>query len=105
MEQNPESIAIKIARRRLLKQLDILYPTPVQLETLYRSLTYIDSKYDSVQFKKDIAYLKAKGWIEYVKEKIGRAPTFAERIVRLTASGKEIAERTRIDNALEIFDE
>jgi len=103
MDTDPEVLKIKIARKRILAFLNIMYGTPLTLHTIYdQSLCYVDPTYDFSLFKKDIIYLKEKGYIEFVDDKIGGAVEFEKKVVRLTTLGKEIAERTRTDRALEI---
>ncbi|HIJ66801.1 MAG TPA: hypothetical protein HPP51_00760 [Planctomycetes bacterium] len=97
-----EQVKIKEVRNRLMQYLDTLYPSPVQLATLFKSMVYLYDDYELVLFKKDIAYLAAKDYIEYVDEKIGGVGKFLKKVVRLTAVGKEIAEKTQTDPALEI---
>jgi len=102
MGTDPDVLKIKISRKRILSFLNTLYPTPLQLQTIYDSSMYIDPAYDFALFAKDIAYLKAKGYIEFIDEKIGGVPEFGKKVAGLTARGKEIAERTQSDAALEI---
>jgi len=102
MGTEPEILKIKLARKRILSFLNMMYPTPLQVGTIYDSIGYIDSTYDMQLFQKDLAYLKAKDWIEFVDEKIGGAARFKNKVICLTATGKEIAEQTQTDPALEI---
>lgn len=103
MNTDPEVLKIKIARKRILAFLNIMYGTPLQLHMIYdQSLCYVDPAYDFTLFKKDILYLKEKGYIEFVDDKIGGATEFKKKVAKLTTEGKEIAERTRTDRALEI---
>jgi len=103
MAKVPEAVKIKIQRNRILSVLDTMYPTPLQLGTLYESgCCYIDPAYSFELFTKDISYLKDKGYVEFIDEKIGGAGEFKKKVVGLTARGKEIAEQTQTDPALEI---
>ena len=102
MGTDPEVVKIKVARRRILSFLNMMYPTPLQLGTVFDSIGYVDPVYDFALFQKDIAYLADKGYIAFVDEKIGGASEFRKKVVSLTAEGKEIAERTQTDPALEI---
>ena len=97
-----EAIKIKQQRRQLLTNLDLFYPSPVQVGTLYRTVIYIDPTYESAIYRKDIYYLKDKGYIEFVDDQLGGAQDFESKVIKLTAKGKEIAERTQSDPALEI---
>lgn len=99
---DPESLKIKQARVQILANLNILCPTPAMLRTLYRSLIYVNPSYDQNLFEKDIWYLHEKRYISYVDDALGGARTFFDKVVTLTSHGKEIAERTAADPALEI---
>ena len=97
-----EVLKIKLTRKRLLSFMNMMYPTPLQLQTLCESVSYVEPTYDPSLFQKDIIYFKDKGYVEFVDEKIGGAPSFMQKVVKLTAKGKEIAEQTQTDPALEI---
>lgn len=96
--------AIKIiqARKRLLTNLNILYPSPISVESLFRTVCHFDPTYDFSLYEKDIIYFKDKGWLEFIDDKIGGYEEFRKKIIKLTAEGKEIAEGTNIDEALEL---
>jgi len=102
MGTEPEAAKIKQMRLFILSNLNRLYPTPLQVRTLYRVMCGFDENYDLSLLQKDITYLKQKGYVEYIDDKIGGAKSFHEKCVGLTAEGKEIADRTQTDNALEI---
>jgi hypothetical protein len=97
-----EPIKIKQMRIFILGNLNRVYPTPLQVRTLFRVLTGFDELYDKSLLAKDLTYLKQKDYIECVDEQIGGAPNFEDKFVGLTAEGKEIADRTQTDPALEI---
>lgn len=100
---NPVDILkIKLDRRRVLEYLNIMYPSPLQVRTLYYSIINVNPVYDLSTCKKDIAYLLSKKWIEFVDEKIGGMAEFESKVIALTAAGKEIAEGTSTDKSLEI---
>ena len=96
-----EAIKIKQQRRMLLTNLNLFYPTPVLLTTLWRTVCD-DPTYERALYQKDMVYFHQKGYIEYIDDKLGGADTFMKKVVRLTAKGKEIAEQTMTDEALEI---
>jgi len=102
MGTDPEVLKIKVARKRILGFLNMMYPTPLQLGTIFDSIGYLDPSYDFVLFQKDITYLRDKNWIEFIDEQIGGVSQFKKKVIGLTAEGKEIAERTQTDPALEI---
>lgn len=99
---NVEAAKIKQMRFLILSNLNRLYPTPLQVQSLYRVLCGFDENYDFSLLQKDITYLKQKGYLEYIDDRLGGADSFREKCVGLTAQGKEIADRTQTDKALEI---
>jgi len=102
MAKTPEAQSIIIRRKRILQYLSSMYPTPLQLGTLYNSIIYIDPDYDFPLFQKDIKYLSDKDYVEFIDEKIGGADEYRKKVVGLTPDGKEVAEGTDFDKALEI---
>lgn len=93
---------IKQTRTFLLENLNRMYPTPLQVRTLFKVLIGLDVNYTEELLAKDLNYCKQKGWIEYADEKIGGADKFINKFAGLTAKGKEMAEGTQSDPALEI---
>jgi len=98
----PKPVKIKQMRVFILFNLDRLYPSPLQVGSLYNVLVGFDEGYDIDLLAKDLAYLKEKGYVRYVDEAIGGADGFRNKYIKLTAEGKEIADRTQTDKALEI---
>lgn len=96
------AIVIKQQRRALLTNLNLLYDTPFQTQTIWRTVCGYDPSYDFSNFRRDLAYFRDKGWLLFVDDVLGGARCFEEKVVVLTAAGKEIAERTMTDPALEI---
>ena len=96
-----ETIKIKQVRKIILSNLNMMYPSGMQMDSLYRTVLPVNLAYDEGLFEKDICYLKEKGYIEFVDDRIGGLP-FKKKVVKLTAEGKEIADRTQTDKALEI---
>lgn len=94
-------LKIKQARGRLLTNLNLFYPSPAILKTLYRTVCG-DPTYGRALFHKDIFYFEQKGYIEFIDDAIGGADSFEDKVCRLTDKGKEIAEGTMTDEALEI---
>lgn len=97
-----DAFKIKQSRKRLLTNLNILYPSGISTGELYRTVIHLDPTYDFTLFEKDIIYFKDKGWLEFIDDKIGGFDEFRKKVIKLTAEGKEIAEGTNIDEALEI---
>lgn len=102
MTKDPEAVKMMQMRLLILSNLNRLYPTPLQVRTLYRVLCGFDENYSISLMQKDITYLKQKGYVEYIDERIGGADSFEKKCIGLTAEGKEIADRTQTDKALEI---
>lgn len=101
-KQDPEAVRMKELRVMILSNMNRLYPTAVQVSTLFRVLIAFDETYMMSLLQKDLTYLKQKGYVEYIDEKIGGYDHFHCKFVGLTAKGKEIADRTAKDDALEI---
>lgn len=99
---DPEAIKKKQMRVLILSNLNRVYPTPLQVRTLYRVMLGFDENYDISLLQKDVTYLKQKGYIEFIDDVIGGATSFGDKCLGLTAAGKEIADRTQTDDALEI---
>jgi hypothetical protein len=95
-------IRIKEMRRAILTNLNIFYPTAITTSTLYNTVCGFDPAYGWSLFTKDLSYFHGKGWLSYVDDKLGGMDSFKKKVVILTANGKEIAERTMTDTALEI---
>jgi len=101
--KEPSAVKIKTIRRQILTTLNIVCPTALTIRTIYYNvISAVDPTYDEGLCKKDIWYLKEKGYIEFVDDMIGGTSEFIHRVITLTARGKEIAEKTQFDPALEI---
>ncbi|MGD0077047.1 MAG: hypothetical protein ABSB91_00315 [Sedimentisphaerales bacterium] len=99
---DPEATIYKQILLFVLDCLNRVYPSPLQVRTLYRVVIGLFNNYSKSLMNKDIAFLKQKGYIEYVDSKIDSDPEFMDKCVGLTAKGKEIAMRIQTDPALEI---
>ncbi len=97
-----QAFKIKQCRNHILDNLDMVYPSGMTTKGLYLTVCHIDPLYDRNLFGKDVTYLHEKGYVTYVDDKIGGMPDFDKKVVKLTAQGKEIAEQTRNDPALDI---
>lgn len=93
---------IIVMRKRILENLNMMFPTGMQLDSLIRTVIPFDPTYSRQLFQKDISYLAGKKYIEYVDERIGGADSFFKKVATLTVKGKEIADGTITDEALEI---
>jgi len=101
MADRLDILRIKQARGRLLTNLNLFYPSSVTMTMLYRTVCD-DPMYNRALFQKDMMYFSQKGYIEYVDDVLGGADDFWQKVCTLTSSGKEIAEGTQTDPALEI---
>lgn len=102
MAKDAHTIKMQQVRIAILNNLNRLYPQPLMVKSLYRVLCGFDEHYSISLIQKDLTYLKQKGYVEYIDEKIGGMGEFANKFVGLTADGKEIADGTDTDSALEI---
>ena len=97
---NPETI--KQARQLILRHLDIVYPSGLMMKYLYQTVCTVNRSYDYSLMAKDVMYLEGKGYVEFITIG-GKQPNIDEHtVVKLTVKGKEIAEGTMDDPALEI---
>ncbi len=97
-----DPIKIKQARRQILRNLDLVYPSGLTMRPLYRTVCAIDVMYDLGLFGKDVEYLKAKGYIFFVDDAIGGQDRFEDKVGKLTAEGLEVIQNIRMNGALEI---
>jgi hypothetical protein len=99
---NPDSIRIRELRRMIMQSLNTLFPSKAYVRTLWRIVIGIEPTYDKSMFVKDVFYLQAKGYVALTKSPLAENGKVEEQFILLTASGKEIAEQTMSDPALEI---
>ncbi len=90
-----EKLRISQDRNQILDSLKRVYPSPLRADFLRRSIV---SQPDWDVFRKDVAYLEAKGYVEEVKPRAG-AP-IEKRWYLLTAAGVEAADEMIEDPAL-----
>jgi len=98
---DPSSIKMKQVRRQILSHLNILYPSGMRLEWLYNTVICFDETYDRTLFKKDVSYLKGKGYLRFADEPLGDIEWW-QKVCILTEAGKDIADKTAVDETLEI---
>jgi len=92
---------IKQVRRQILEALNMTYPSGMFVDSLFRVILGVDPTYDMTLFIKDVTYLTEKKYIEFASSPINQQ-IFSKKIARLTPAGKEIADQTLTDKALEI---
>lgn len=97
-----DPVKIKQARRQILRNLDLVYPSGLTMRSLYQTVCAIDPMYDFSLFGKDIEYLKAKHYVFFIDDAIGGQPKYEDKVGKLTAEGLEVAQRITADQALEI---
>ncbi|RKY12667.1 MAG: hypothetical protein DRP65_00480 [Planctomycetota bacterium] len=97
-----DPVKIKQARRLILRNLDLVYPSGLTMRSLYQTVCAVDPMYDFSLFGKDIEYLKAKGYLFFVDDALGGADKFTDKVGKLTAAGIEVAQRITTDEALDI---
>ncbi|MBW8017076.1 MAG: hypothetical protein FVQ82_12895 [Planctomycetes bacterium] len=102
MAKSAKALIIIEARQRIMRSLEIVYPSGLRMKSLFLTVYTVDAMYDFSLFKKDIAYLAAKRYIQFVDDAIGGMSDIEQKVVKLTAEGLEIAQDTIDDPALEI---
>ncbi len=95
---------IKRVRNEILVVLKMLYPAALQADQLLRSLLAVFPLLEWDQFRRDLAYLCEKGYLQRVvpdTESDERLTAWRKRWFRLTSAGMEVADRCIGDPALE----
>jgi hypothetical protein len=98
---------IKQARCSMLRSLERVYPSGLNCKYLFQVLCSIDEVYDIDLMRKDIAYLREKGYVKIVSLS-GKDARLADvkmdslTVIKLTAQGLDIAQDMIDDPALEI---
>ncbi len=89
-------------RRIILDTLNIMYPSALSMRILLHAVIPYDPHYSWQLLEKDATYLKEKKYIDFIDELIGGSNSFQGKVAKLTAGGKDIADRIKIDPTLEI---
>jgi hypothetical protein len=95
---------IKRIRNEALVALKMLYPAALQAEQLFRSLLSIFPGLEWDHFRRDLAYLCEKGYLQRVvaeSEGDERLTPWRRRWFRLTSRGVELADHVIQDPALD----
>jgi hypothetical protein len=98
------ALEIKRVRNEVLVALKVVYPGALQAEQVMRSLLSLFPTLEFEYFRRDLAYLTEKGYIERVitdAERDGALTPWRHRWFRLTARGVEVADHCVRDPALE----
>lgn len=93
---------IKQARRTILEALNLMYPTAMRTASVMQTCISIDPGYDWDLFEKDLFYLMQKGYLEYIGAELQKDQPMRKRVIRLTAVGKDNADKVVIDPTLEV---
>ena len=96
---------IKQVRQEMLVALKMLYPAALMGEQLLRSLLVLFPQLEWDHFRRDLAYLREKGYIARVvadNETDEKTTPWRRRWFRLTPEGVEIADHCIEDPALEL---
>lgn len=102
MAKSVKAAIIIQARKGILRSLEMVYPSGLTIQSLYQTVCAIDITYDETLFKRDVAYLVEKGYVEFIDPAIGRVTDFFSKVVKLTEQDLEIAQGLTRDPALEI---
>ncbi|GJM23588.1 MAG TPA: hypothetical protein PKN33_20930 [Phycisphaerae bacterium] len=95
---------IKLVRNEVLVALNMLYPAALQAEQLMRSLLSVFPTMEWDPFRRDLAYLCEKGYVQRVVSDNESDPKFTpwrQRWFRLTSAGMEVADHVIGDPALD----
>jgi hypothetical protein len=95
---------IKRMRHETLVALKMLYPAALQAEQLFRSLLSLFPALEWDAFRRDLAYLAEKGYLQRVvadSESDGRTTPWRQRWFRLTTAGLEVVDHVIADPALD----
>ena len=95
---------VKRVRNEMLVVLKMLYPAALQADQLLRSLLAIFPVLEWDQFRRDLAYLSEKGYLQRIvpdTETDAHLTPWRKRWFRLTSAGMEVADRCVGDPALE----
>lgn len=98
---SPKAEHVIRIRVELLVSLKAMFPSGMQLQTLYRHQLVLFPTLDWTHFVQDLAYLEQKGYVEKV-DSSGDFVDLRERWYRLTASGVEVADGCIHDPGLEV---
>jgi len=90
------------ARNHILRMLNTMYPQALLVRTIIRCVIPIIPDYDLRLASKDLHYLADKAYVKIERSKLAIGDGFGERLIRLTAAGKEIADQIIDDPALEV---
>lgn len=102
MAKSAKALMIIEVRQTIMRSLDLVYPSGLRMKLLYQTVCAVDEMYDFNLLKKDVAYLKAKGYLEFVDAAFGGMTDIEQRVVKLTPEGLEIVQNIQNDPALEI---
>lgn len=102
MAKSPEAAMIIMMRKTILKNLSMFYPSGLTMNMLFQTVFAIDETYDESLLKKDVIYLKEKGYLVFTDDVIGGMNKFMRKVAKLTPQGMEIAQDTQDDPALEL---
>jgi len=104
MANGRDALQIKRVRNEILVALKVLYPGAIQAQKLMRSLLTLFPTLEFDSFKRDLHYLREKGYIERVvagSESDTDLTPWRRRWFRLTTTGIELADRCIQDPALQ----
>ena len=104
MANGRKSRQIKRTRNEILVALKMLYPAPLQAQQLFRSLLCVFPLLEWDPFRRDLAYLCEKGYLQRVvadTEGDERLTPWRKRWFRLTSAGLEVADQVVKDPALD----
>lgn len=93
---------VKQARNLTMRHLELVYPSGLTAKYLFQTVCAVDSNYDFNLMRKDVAYLREKGYVTLIGGQLCDVRPGSLCVVKLTAAGLEIAQDVINDPALEI---
>lgn len=99
---NGQAEQIRTIRRIIMQRLNQSFPSRMLVSTLFKHAIYIEPTYEKRNYVKDLYYLEKKGYLEFPENILNKGAELMDRLIVLTATGKEIAEQTMVDDAMEI---
>ncbi|MCE5184944.1 MAG: hypothetical protein LLF76_02320 [Planctomycetaceae bacterium] len=99
---NEQADQIRTVRRIIMQRLNQAFPARMLVGTLFKHAIYIEPSYEKKNFVKDLFYLEKKGYLEFPDNIFNRGAELMDKLIVLTAEGKEIAEQTMVDEAMKL---
>ena len=101
MPDNLATLKLRQQRGNILVNLNLFYPSPVKVRTLFNTVC-IDPTYHRSLYEKDITFFLDVEYIEFVGTELVSGLDLFAKVIKLTATGKLVAEGNKKDPYVEI---